>query len=78
MVAELAGWTKLTELVTDHVLGDKYRDVDFTVMNSNGMANEFWRDGAGASPGFDNGTIIITQSRHFLGELEIYEWSFFQ
>jgi hypothetical protein len=50
--------------------------VYFAIVYGKGLTNEVWSDCASPSPSFNDGTVIIAQSRDFLRELWINEWTF--
>ena len=54
MASELAGGSKLTQFVANHILGNVYGHMLAAVMDSKGVADEFGEDGGGAAPGLDD------------------------
>jgi hypothetical protein len=66
MALELASRRKLSELMTDHVLGYENWDVGLAVVDGNGATDHLWRDGRLASPGLDNGTIFEGEGLNLL------------
>ena len=78
MLAELTGWTKLTELVTNHVLRDENGNMHATVVDSDCATYHIWRDRRAASPGLDNRAVVEAKRCYFLCKLGVNEWAFFE
>jgi len=58
MAAESAGQGELTQLVTDHVLGNKNRDELIAIVHSQSVTDELGGNGAAPRPGFDHLLLI--------------------
>lgn len=63
MSGKPTGEREFTELVTYHVFGNENWSMDLSIVNSEGVSNEFWNDRTVASPSLDNGLLAA------LGEL---------
>src|SRR5262245_15317865 len=55
MAVERPRGRKLTEFVSDHVLGDEHRDVLVSVMHAERQPHELRQDGRAARPDLDHG-----------------------
>ena len=79
MAAEGARWGKLTQLVSDHILGHVYRDKFVAVVDCEGVSDEIRRDHRGAAPCLDDRLFAgFVHGGHLLFELNADEWSFFK
>lgn len=68
-------WGKLTQLVTDHILGHVTFDKLLAVVDEKGAADKFRENGAIASPGFNRFAVAVL---FYLGvQLFVYVWAFF-
>ena len=68
MAAEGTGGSELTQLVSDHVLGDVHGNVAAAVMDSDGVSDEGRENGGCTGPGLDNdlGACLV----HFIDSLQ--------
>jgi hypothetical protein len=79
MTAEQAGGRKLTELVSDHILGAENIDECTSGMHLEGVPDELWDDGAGSCPGLDGDALsAFDLLLHLHVELFVYVWAFFR
>jgi len=79
MTAEGAGRGKLTQLMTNHVLGYINRYMPSAVVHCDGMTNHLGEDGAGPAPRADD--LFIIPSVHyfnFFQELGLNERALFE
>ena len=77
--AEKTSGSKFAQLVTDHVLGAETVDERPSIVDLEGVPDEFGNDRAGSSPRLDGTT--PTRLVHLLNlsvELLVNEWAFFQ
>src|SRR3712207_9558409 len=58
MAAEQARRRKLAQLMADHVLGDKHRDMAAAVMNGDGVAHHLREDRRVARPGAQHALVV--------------------
>lgn len=78
VTAEDTGGSKLTEFVTNHVLGNIDGDEFVPVMHSDGKADEIGGDHRSARPRFDRGLFArLLSSDHSLFQFVMYIRSFF-
>jgi hypothetical protein len=59
MSSEFAGWSELSELMADHVLGYENRNVRLAVVDCYGTSDEFRWNSAIAGPGLDNCPVLF-------------------
>ena len=79
MTSEHPRQAELAELVPDHVFGAKDVDEMPAVVDLEGMADELWDDGAGASPGLDGvAPVLVAQSLNLAKQLLVNVRAFFQ
>ena len=58
MAAEDTSGSKLTKLVTHHVLGDVHRDEFVAIMHGDGLSDEIWGDHRSSRPGLDGDFLV--------------------
>ena len=68
VATEGTGGSKLTQLVTDHVLLDIDRHMTAAVVDSDGMADEGGEDGGAAAPGLQD--LLLTGLVHLFDSLD--------
>jgi hypothetical protein len=68
VATEGTGGSKLTQLVTDHILLDIHGHMLPAVMDSDGVANESGEDGGAAAPGLED--LLLVLLVHCLDSLE--------
>lgn len=74
-----ARWCEFAQLVADHVLGNKYRDMLPTVVDSDCVADHIGRDCRPATPCFEE--FLFTGGVHrvnLLHQMVIHKESFFE
>lgn len=62
-----------------HIFGNEDRSMDFSVMNTEGVSDEFRSDCTGPGPCFDNSFLSrLIKPFYFLYKASVYIWSFFK
>src|SRR5260221_9504741 len=79
MPAVPAGHGELTELVSDHRLGDEHRDVLASVVDGDGVADHVGEDVAATRPGLDDLLLArLVQDLHLLEQVLVAERAFLE
>ena len=70
---------KLSQLVADHILGNKYRDMAFAIVHAKGQTDHIRRDRRASRPGLDRGRLwsALEQAAQRLLNAKIDKRSFF-
>lgn len=79
MTIERPGWGKLSQLVSDHVLGHKHRYELLSIVDSQGEADEIGQNGGPSRPGLDHLAVAcVLGLEYFLHQMTINKWSFLE
>lgn len=79
VTAEVSGWRKLTQLVTDHILGNKHFEVSLAVVNHERVSDELGDNRASTRPSCDWLFVAsLVQSINLLVQLRVDERPFFK
>src|SRR5436853_4822188 len=78
MPAEFTGWRKLAEFMAHHVFSDKYRYVDFAVVDGNSAPHKLRGNSTSSGPCLNNSAVFSTKCSDFLSKFGVYKRSFFQ
>ena len=79
MELERTGGAELTEFVTDHGLGDVYRDVLAAIVDGESVADHVGNDRRATGPGLDDLAFAgLVLGVDLLEQMLVDEWAFFE